>query len=51
MGVTALRAAASAGGLLWFFRHRGWRASKVDLPALTGKQDAAIIAPAEIEVE
>jgi hypothetical protein len=37
-----------SGGIL---RHKGWRASKVDLPALTGKQDAAIIAPAEIEVE
>jgi hypothetical protein len=37
-----------AGGIL---RHKGWRASKVDLPALAGKQDAAIIAPAEIEVE
>lgn len=37
-----------AGGIL---RHKGWRAAKVDLPALTGKQDAAIIAPAEIEVE
>jgi hypothetical protein len=37
-----------SGGIL---RHKGWRASKVELPALTGKQDAAIIAPAEIEVE
>jgi hypothetical protein len=37
-----------SGGIL---RHKGWRASKVDLPALAGKQDAAIIAPAEIEVE
>lgn len=37
-----------AGGIL---RHKGWRAAKVDLPALTGKQDASIIAPAEIEVE
>ena len=37
-----------SGGTL---RHRGWRASKVDLPALTAKQDAAIIAPAEIEIE
>ncbi len=37
-----------SGGLL---RHKGWRASKVDLPALAAKQDAAIIAPAEIEVE
>lgn len=37
-----------SGGIL---RHKGWRASKIDLPALTGKQDAGIIAPAEIEVE
>jgi hypothetical protein len=37
-----------SGGIL---RHRGWRAAKVDLPALAGKQDANIIAPAEIEVE
>ena len=36
------------GGVL---RHKGWRAAKVDLPALAGKQDAAIIAPAEIEIE
>jgi hypothetical protein len=37
-----------SGGIL---RHKGWRASKVDLPALAGKQDATIIAPAEIEIE
>jgi hypothetical protein len=37
-----------AGGTL---RHKGWRAAKIDLPALTAKQDAAIIAPAEIEIE
>ena len=37
-----------AGGIL---RHKGWRAAKVDLPVLAGKQDAGIIAPAEIEVE
>lgn len=36
------------GGIL---RHKGWRAAKVDLPALTGRQDATIIAPAEIEIE
>jgi len=36
------------GGLL---RHKGWRAGKVDLPALNPKQDAATIAPAEIEIE
>jgi hypothetical protein len=36
-----------AGGTL---RHKGWRAVKVDLPALAGK-DAAAIAPAEIEIE
>ena len=37
-----------AGGIL---RHKGWRAAKVDLPQLAVKQDAAIIAPAEIEIE
>ncbi len=36
------------GGTL---RHKGWRASKVDLPAVAGKQDPTIIAPAEIEIE
>ena len=33
------------GGTL---RHKGWRAVKVDLPALPAKQDATVIAPAEI---
>jgi len=36
-----------AGGTL---RHRGWRAVKIDLPAPAGK-NAAVIAPAEIEIE
>ena len=36
------------GGTL---RHKGWRAAKIDLPALGAKQDAAIVAPAEIEIE
>ena len=36
------------GGTL---RHKGWRAAKVNLPALPAAQDAAIIAPAEIEIE
>jgi len=36
------------GGTL---RHKGWRAVKIDLPALGAKQDATIIAPAEIEIE
>ena len=36
------------GGTL---RHKGWRATKVDLPALSSKQDATVIAPAEIEIE
>jgi len=31
-------------------RHRGWKASTVQLPAL-GKQDLSVIAPAELEVE
>lgn len=37
-----------SGGTL---RHKGWRAAKIELPALSAKQDAAIIAPAEIEIE
>jgi hypothetical protein len=37
-----------SGGTL---RHKGWRAAKVDLPALSAKQDSTIIAPAEIEIE
>ena len=36
-----------AGGTL---RHRGWMVSSVSLPPL-GKQEAAVIAPAEVEVE
>ena len=36
------------GGTL---RHKGWRASKIDLPMLTTQQDATILAPAEIEIE
>ncbi len=36
------------GGLL---RHKGWRCLKVDLPALQGKQNMQIIAPAEVEIE
>ena len=37
-----------AGGTL---RHKGWRATKVELPNLPAKQDASIISPAEIEIE
>ena len=36
------------GGVL---RHRGWRCVKVELPALQGKQNMQIIAPAEVEIE
>ena len=36
-----------SGGTL---RHRGWMASSVDLPPL-GKQEAAVLAPAELEIE
>lgn len=36
------------GGVL---RHRGWRALKIDLPALNPKQDHTVLAPAELEVE
>jgi hypothetical protein len=37
-----------SGGTL---RHKGWRATKADLPAIAGKQDVTILAPAEIEIE
>lgn len=37
-----------AGGTL---RHKGWRATKVDLPTIGGKQNAQIVAPAEVEIE
>ncbi|HWE53212.1 MAG TPA: DUF2760 domain-containing protein [Bryobacteraceae bacterium] len=37
-----------ASGLL---RHRGWRATAVSLPQLNLREDLAILAPAEIEVE
>ena len=36
------------GGVL---RHKGWRCLKVDLPALQGKQNMQVIAPAEVEIE
>ena len=36
------------GGVL---RHKGWRCSRVDLPALHGKQNMQVIAPAEVEIE
>jgi hypothetical protein len=41
-------ATGATGGTL---RHRGWRATSVSLPPLNPKQDNAVIAPAEIEVE
>jgi hypothetical protein len=31
-------------------RHKGWRTRKLELPALSGAQDAGIIAPAEVEI-
>jgi hypothetical protein len=37
-----------SGGTL---RHKGWRAAKIDLPAVSAKQDSSVIAPAEIEIE
>ena len=32
-------------------RHRGWRATNVSLPQLNSRDDLAVLAPAEIEVE
>jgi hypothetical protein len=37
-----------AGGTL---RHRGWRASRIDLPAVSGQRGLDVIAPAELEIE
>lgn len=37
-----------AGGTL---RHKGWKAAAVHLPPLAPKQDAAMLAPAELEIE
>ncbi len=31
-------------------RHKGWQVGKMNLPALSGRQNAEIIAPAEVEV-
>ncbi len=31
-------------------RHRGWKARKIEMPALSGDRDPAIIAPAEVEI-
>jgi hypothetical protein len=36
------------GGVL---RHKGWRATAANLPKLNSRQDLAVLAPAEIEVE
>ncbi|MBV9304664.1 MAG: DUF2760 domain-containing protein [Acidobacteriaceae bacterium] len=41
---------ASGKALGGTLRHRGWLAAAVNLPPL-GKQDAAVLTPAEIEVE
>ena len=38
----------AAGGTL---RHRGWRATRIDLPSPGAGQKADIVAPAEIEIE
>lgn len=37
-----------AGGML---RHKGWKVDEIKLPALGGKQNLAVLAPAELEVE
>ena len=41
-------AAPPPGGIL---RHRGWQATRIDLPALMPKQEVMVLAPAELEVE
>jgi hypothetical protein len=32
-------------------RHKGWQASKPDIPTLSGSKESKIIAPAEVEIE
>jgi hypothetical protein len=41
-------ASPPAGGIL---RHRGWQATRIELPPLLAKQDVTVLAPAELEVE
>jgi hypothetical protein len=31
-------------------RHRGWRATRLDLPQIVGEHDARVLAPAEVEL-
>ena len=31
-------------------RHKGWQVGKMNLPTLSGRQNAKIIAPAEVEI-
>ncbi len=31
-------------------RHRGWRATRLDLPEIVGEHDARVLAPAEVEL-
>ena len=38
----------ASGGIL---RHKGWKAEKIDLPALKVSQTNLVVAPAEIEIE
>ena len=32
-------------------RHRGWKASKLDIPRRSGKIDRSVLAPAEVEIQ
>jgi hypothetical protein len=36
------------GGIL---RHKGWKADRIELPALKASQNNSVVAPAEIEIE
>jgi hypothetical protein len=31
-------------------RHRGWRATRLDLPVAVGAHNASVLAPAEVEL-
>jgi Domain of unknown function (DUF2760) len=42
---------ASGKASTGLLRHKGWKAEKIDLPALPPGSNASIIAPAEVEIE
>lgn len=41
---------SGSGPFTGTLRHKGWRATKVELPAFTDAHDASVLAPAEVEL-